>query len=148
MIDRYGSERRRHKRFPILRDLAEPIEVTVEEEKPRTLPAVMTNLSAGGLDLVIMGTFNSAGLLMLTFNIPGIEGITVTGKKVWSRVKGETTLVGIEFAHIAKKHLQHINAMAKAYWDCEDRIDRGEFEICFRECPYWALCTKTVKLKL
>ena len=142
------EERRKHPRFPVIKDLAEPIEVMVAGSKPLSFPGVLTNLSAGGLDLILMGTLNNTDNVQLTLsNIPGLDGLKVAGKIVWTKEKGGTTLVGIQFTQIHPHQQDHINTMAKAYWECEGRIESGDFEICFRECSYWDLCGKTYKLK-
>lgn len=144
------SERRKHPRFPILRDLAEPVEIVIAGKKSQSLPGVLTNLSAGGVDIVLMGALDKSrpaqNLKLSLNNIPGLDPIKLAGRVVWTREKGETTLMGIQFTQIAAKHQKQINDMARAYWECEGRIDRGEFEICFRECSYWEPCRKPVKL--
>ena len=50
-----AKDRRRHRRFPIIEGLVEPIEVVWYDDKQRQSkrqPAVLTNLSAGGMSLV------------------------------------------------------------------------------------------------
>jgi c-di-GMP-binding flagellar brake protein YcgR len=144
-------ERRKHTRLPIIKDLAEPIEIVVSGKQPTSLPGILTNLSAGGLDLVLMGSLSEThqpkNLELSLSHIHGLHDLKVSGRIVWTREKGGTTLVGIEFTQIGAKHQKHINDMAKAYWECESRIEQGEFEICFRECAYWGLCSKPVKLQ-
>jgi c-di-GMP-binding flagellar brake protein YcgR len=145
------AERRKHKRFPIIKDLAEPIEIRVAGKEPLALPGVLTNLSAGGLDLVLMGAFdgrhNPHNVQLSLDHIHGFDDLKVSGQIIWTREKGGTTLMGIQFTQIGERHKERINRMAKAYWECENRIEQGDFEICFRECTYWNLCSKTVKLK-
>ncbi|HMX94555.1 MAG TPA: hypothetical protein PKC50_04865, partial [Elusimicrobiota bacterium] len=46
-------DNRRHKRFPVLKDMAEPVDLFVMDQPPREVPAVLTNLSAGGMALVV-----------------------------------------------------------------------------------------------
>ena len=145
-------ERRKHQRFPIIKDLAEPIEILVMGKKSISLPGVLTNLSAGGIDLILMGPLTEEqkpqNLELSLKHLAGLGEISkISGRIVWTHQKGDTTLVGIQFTQISSHHQKVINDMAKAYWECEGRIDRGEFEICFRECPYWGLCRKPVKLK-
>jgi c-di-GMP-binding flagellar brake protein YcgR len=145
------ADRRKHQRFPIIKDLAEPIEIVLTGKDPVSLPGVLTNLSAGGLDLILMGEMGeqrkAQNIQLSLSHLHGFDNIKLSGRIVWTSEKGGTTLVGIEFTQISPKHREYINTMAKAYWECEGRIDRGEFEICFRECSYWNLCNKPAKLK-
>jgi len=147
-MNKHPAERRRHKRFPVIRDLAEPLEIVVMGAKSFSLPGILTNLSAGGLDLILMGRLEQKGPVQITLNnIPSLDGYKISGRIVWTMEKGETSMVGIQFSGLPQEQENHINAMATSYWECESRIEGGEFEICFRECSYWNLCTKTSKLK-
>jgi len=145
------AERRQHTRFPIIKDLAKPIEILIAGKEPVALPGILTNLSAGGIDLILMGSLDAEHkphkIQLSLSHIHGLDDLKVSGRIVWAREKGGTTLVGIEFTQIGAHHQKQINVMAKAYWECENRIEQGEFEICFRECSYWNLCSKLVKLK-
>ena len=45
------DERRKHKRFPIIKDLAEPIELAmVDSQHMSKIPGILTNFSAGGME--------------------------------------------------------------------------------------------------
>lgn len=147
-MNKHHEEKRKHKRFPIIKDIAEPLDILIlGGEKPSSITGILTNLSAGGVDLVLMGTVQNKESVQLTLNhIPNLDGLKVSGRVVWTKEKGGTTAIGIQFTQIDPRQQDRINTMANAYWACEDRINAGEFEVCFRECSYWNLCTKQVKL--
>src|SRR5436190_341404 len=97
------KERRKHKRLPVIKDLAEPIELVITQpnsKEPLHVPGVLTNLSAGGMDLVLLGGLNGKPTIKLNMHLPGFDRFEVEGKIVWSRPKGNTSLVGIQFTKI------------------------------------------------
>lgn len=144
------NERRKHRRLPVIKDLAEPIELTVLDSASkgmRRVPGVVTNLSAGGMDLVLLDTIEGTPRFRLTMHLPGFDRFEVEGKLVWMRPKGVTCIIGIEFTKIDADHQRQLGHMAEAYWECEDRIRVQAPTICFHGCTYWDLCEKDVKLK-
>lgn len=142
------DERRKHKRFPIIKDLAEPIELAViDNHHMAKVPGILTNFSAGGMDLVLMGTIPDKSGIRLSMHLPGFDRFSVEGRMVWSHPKGATSQVGIEFTKIDSDHVKQINHMADAYWECEQRIKDRAPTICFHGCVYWDLCEKPAKLK-
>jgi c-di-GMP-binding flagellar brake protein YcgR len=144
------KERRKHKRLPVIKDLAEPIELVISEphsKEPKHVPGVLTNLSAGGMDLVLLGTFEGKPTIKLNMHLPGFDRFEVEGKMVWSRPKGNTSIVGIQFTKIDADHAKQLTHMAEAFWECEDRIRTKAPTICFHGCTYWDLCEKPAKLK-
>jgi c-di-GMP-binding flagellar brake protein YcgR len=143
-----GIERRKHKRLPVLKDLAEPVELNIfEANHSKLVPGILTNLSAGGMDLVLMTVIQGHPTFKLNMHLPGFDRFEVHGKLVWSRPKGDTSIVGIQFTKIDKDHSSQISHMADAYWECEDRIREKAPTICFHGCTYWDMCSKPAKLK-
>ena len=143
-------ERRKHKRLPVINDLAEPIELTFVESRnhqPITVPGVLTNLSAGGMDLVLLAPIDGKPVFRLQMHLPGFDRFEVEGKVVWSKPKESTTQVGIQFTKIDPDHEHQIKHMTDAFWECEDRIRTQAPTICFHGCSYWDLCEKPAKLK-
>lgn len=144
------KERRKFKRLPVIKDLAEPIELTILDASikgTRRVPGVVTNLSAGGMDLVLLDAIEGKPSFRLTMHLPGFDRFEVEGKLAWSRPKGTTSIIGIEFTRIDKDHQKQLSHMAEAYWECEDRVRTQAPIICFHGCTYWDLCEKPVKLK-
>ena len=131
-----------------MKDLAEPVEITIIDSKTsHQLPAVLTNLSAGGMDLILLGTFSGKPSFRLNMHLPGFDHFEVEGKLAWSRPKDSTSIIGVQFTKIDPDHAQQINHMAEAHWECEDRIKTKAPTICFHGCSYWDLCSKPAKLK-
>jgi hypothetical protein len=141
------DDRRKHGRFPVIKDLAEPVEIYVMSDPPRELPAVLTNLSAGGMSLVVFTHVTGDTRLRMILSMPGLQGLEVNGHVAWAQTKGDTTLVGVTFGHLNGESARRINHMAEAYQDCETKLSFGVKDVCFRECAYWPLCHKPVKLK-
>lgn len=144
------KERRKFKRLPVIKDLAEPIELTLlnaDNKNTRRVPGVLTNLSAGGMDLVLLEALEGNPTFRLNMHLPGFDRFEVEGKLAWSRPKGSTSIIGIQFTKIDKDHASQLNHMAEAYWECEDRVRAKAPTICFHGCTYWDLCEKSVKLK-
>lgn len=144
------KERRKHKRLPVIKDMAEPIELLLQDthtKEVKRLPGVLTNLSAGGMDLVLLGPLEGHPTIKLNMHLPGFDRFEVEGKLVWSKPKDSTSIVGIQFTKIDKDHEHQLTHMAEAYWECEDRIRKKADTLCFHGCTYWDLCEKSVKLK-
>ncbi len=111
------KERRKHKRFPVVKDFAEPVELAIlNNHHLDKIPGVVTNLSAGGMDLVLMGQLAGTPNIRLNMRIPGFDRFEVEGKVVWSRQKESTSIVGIQFTKIDPKIATRITHMAEVYW--------------------------------
>lgn len=144
------KERRKHKRLPVIKDLAEPIELSFRSPNTKEfqhLPGVLTNLSAGGMDLVLLSPLEGKPEFRMNLHLPGLDRFEIEGKLVWTKPKGATTMVGIQFTKIDSDHQKQLIHMAEAYWECEDRIREKAPTICFHGCTYWDLCEKPAKLK-
>ncbi len=143
-----GKERRKHRRLPVIKDLAEPVELTIlDSTGTKRIPGILTTLSAGGLDLILMGHVTGKPNLKLSIHLPGFDRFQVEGKLAWSRDKEATSALGVEFTKIDADHARQITHMADAYWECEERIQKQAPTICFHGCTYWDLCEKPAKLK-
>ncbi|MBI4397472.1 MAG: PilZ domain-containing protein [Elusimicrobia bacterium] len=141
------DERRKHKRFPVIRDLAEPVELFVQDEHPREVPAVLTNLSVGGMSLVVFAHVTGDTRLKIILNVPGLEGVELNGHVTWEERKGDTTNVGVKFNHVSHDFTKRINLMAEDFQNCELKLSFGLKDVCFRDCTYWPLCGKAVRMK-
>ena len=143
------NERRKHKRLPVLKDMAEPIELTMIDSHfhSRQVPGVITNLSAGGMDLVLMEAIKGTPSLKLNMHLPGLDRFEVEGNIVWNRPKEHTSVVGIQFTKIDPDHQKQLTHMGEAHWECEERIRSESQTICFHGCANWDLCEKPAKLK-
>jgi len=142
-----AQERRKETRTVILEELAEPVSLYMIDEPHWSAPAVLTDLSSKGMGLVVMAHITGKTDIRMTINLPGLEGVTVEGKIVWLSSKGETTRVGVSFEKIAPQYVSRINHMAEANADCDTKLSFGIKDVCFRDCKFWPLCDKAVKLK-
>ncbi len=142
------SERRKHNRL-IIKDIAEPIELFVMGEKhtPQEVPAVITNLSAGGMALVVFAHITGDTKLKMDMKLPGMGNMSFEGRVAWTQPKGDTTQVGVKFSHVSHEDAKRINSVAEGYQDCETKLSFGVKDVCFEKCSYWLLCSKPVKLK-
>lgn len=160
MIHRNGthkSERRKHARFPIVGNLIEPItlryaapkaakvEKKIATSDALTQPAILTNLSAGGMQLITFLAPPHAKRLDMILNLPGLDHMPVTGRVVRVHEKGETFVVGIQFLKIQRRHQKRINEMAVDNLDCETRLSLALPEACVRACRFNSLCHKAQK---
>ena len=140
-------ERRRHARLRVVEGMIEPITVELGGEKTHSIgqPAILPNLSAGGMSLLMFIEPPHARRLDMVLNIPGLERVPIQGKVLRVHEKGPTFNVGIAFTLIGKKHQEHINAMAEDHGDCEARIALKLPEVCVKTCSFHALCAKPHK---
>ncbi len=128
-------------------DLAEPVELCVMGDHPYEVPAVITTLSAGGLSMLVFAHVAGDTRLKIVLDVPGLEGVEIEGHVVWAKHKGNISTVGVQFSRIDSAHAHQINKMAEDDQKCETERSFGVKDICYRECSYWALCSKPVKLK-
>lgn len=153
---KHSTDRRKHRRLAVVSDLVEPIVLSYAPDPKdkkgapipkhlRTQPAVLTNLSAGGMSLITFLAPPHAKAFKMTLTIPGLDHLPVTGRVVRVAKKGETYIVGIEFIKIAKKFQRAIARMADDDADCNTRISLGLPEACVPGCAFTPLCTKTQK---
>lgn len=146
-------ERRRHQRLPVVEGMVEPITIGFggtqgkrsASGKDAQQPAILTNLSAGGLSLITFLEPPRARRLEMVLLLPGLNHVPVEGKVVRVHEKGQTFNVGIAFTKISKKHRERINAMAQDHMDCETRIALKLPEVCVSTCSFHALCAKPQK---
>ena len=127
--------------------MAEPVDLFILDEPARHLPAVLTDLSAGGMSLVVFAHVSGDTRLRIVLNIPGLPSLKLEGYVAWTEAKGDTTFLGLSFSHISPDDVKRINHMAEGYQDCELKLSFGLKDVCFRQCAYWSLCSKSIKLK-
>jgi hypothetical protein len=141
-----GGDRRQHYRFPVCEGMIEPITVKFDEMKSKgAQPAILTNLSAGGMSLLMFLAPPSAKRFDMVLTLPGLSEIPVEGKVVRVNQKGETYSIGIAFTKITKKLQTRISSMAQDHIDCEMRIALKLPEVCVNSCSFHAMCGKTQK---
>lgn len=137
-----NKERRKHQRIPIIKDLAEPVNIIIMAEKPIEMPAVLTNLSAGGMCLVVFAHVIGNTKFKLVLNLKGVEGIELQCRVAWAESKGDTTVIGVSFFNMKHEDMKKINHMAEHFLDCETKRSFGIKDICDPTCNYWPMCVK------
>ena len=156
MID----ERRRDIRFPVMHNVGEPIVLKItNNHKNLTIPGFILNLSCGGMKIVTLGS-QAAQLhcgihFVLNLKLPNLNSQNMEGKIVRIEKGDKAKLhhsedewfLGLQFTKIKAHDAHLINRMAEDWGICEAKLEMGLPDVCFRECAYWPLCEKNVKLK-
>lgn len=145
-----GADRRRHYRFPVVGGMVEPINISFDSAtrssgRTRSQPALLTDLSAGGMSLVLFSEPPKVKLLEMVLQLPGLDRVPVAGKMVRIHEKGHTYAVGIAFTRISKSDQNRITRMAQDHIDCEIRIALRLPEACVPTCTFHNLCAKPQK---
>lgn len=145
--EKSGPDRRSSPRLPVVEGMIEPITVKFDASQSSNgaQPAIMTNLSAGGMSLLMFLEPPHAKKLDMVLTIPGLNHLPIEGKVVRVNQKGETYSVGIAFTKIEKKHQSRITSMAQDHLDCETRLALKLPEACVKTCTFHSLCGKPQK---
>lgn len=154
----HHPERRVHKRFSVVDGLVEPITLRYAEPEKRagakqdkhalsvkSQPAVLTDLSAGGMSLIVFMEPPHAKRFEMDLNIPGLNHVSIEGRVLRIHQKGETFNVAVQFVRIDTKHQDRINEMAEDHLDCETRIALNLPDACVPACHFHWLCRKPQK---
>jgi len=144
MSEKKGAERRQHRRFSVVEGMIEPITLQLGGDG-KAQPVIMTDLSAGGLSLLMFCEPPHSKNFDMVLAIPGLERITIGASIVRVHQKGETYSIGLSFTKIAKKFQERIAAMADDNADCETRVALRLPEACVPDCRFHSLCAKPVK---
>ncbi len=139
-----GAERRQHRRFNVVEGMIEPITLEMAADR-KAQPAIMTDLSAGGISLLVFCEPPHSNNFEMHLSIPGLERTLIEAKIVRIHQKGETYSLGLAFLKIAKKVQDRIACMADDNADCETRVALRLPEACVRDCHFHSLCAKPVK---
>ena len=142
-----GAERRQHRRFSVVEGMVEPItlQFTTDDSAKKSQPVIMTDLSAGGMSLLMFIEPPHAKSFEMVLAIPGLDNAPIEATVVRVHQKGETYSVGLNFLKIAKKAQERIETMADDNADCETRLSLRLPEACVPTCHFHALCAKTMK---
>jgi hypothetical protein len=141
------EERRRHPRLPLHLSVAKLVDFKFDGlDTPA--PAVLVDLSAGGLAMICFALPPQANELTFRMSLPGLVNAKLKGKIVRAKRKGETYHVGIEFTEFQDKWAHMIGKLAKAFNVCEERLQQGDRHFCFRECAFFPLCQKEEKARV
>jgi hypothetical protein len=136
-------EKRRHNRLPVLHEMDEPIQISIDK---KAVPGILVDLSAGGMALLSFTSIPVGMNINLFIDVPGLKTQALEGKIVWALAKGEMWRIGIVFTKIDPVDFRHINRLAFDSSDCETKLALGVTDICYNKCSYYRLCDKPIKL--
>ena len=141
------KERRLHARLPIIHGVVEPVDLVYSAagDKNITQPAILADLSAGGMRLMSFLEPPKGKTLEMCLTLHGLGQVPVKGRISWIRGKGGVFMTGIAFTEISKQAVQKITHMAEDYEDCETRVELKLPESCVPNCRCHYLCNKPQK---
>lgn len=136
-----GAERRLHRRFSVVEGMVEPITLELEgaDSGNRKQPAIMTDLSAGGISLLMFVEPPHTRSFEMTLSVPGLHEVPIEAKVVRVHQKGETYSVGLSFLKIPRDAQKRIEKMAEDSADCDTRKALGLPDACGTDCPFHSL---------
>jgi hypothetical protein len=142
-----AQERRRHPRLPLHLSVAKLVDFKFDGLE-QSAPAVLVDLSAGGLAMILFAMPNMTKDLTFSMSLPGLVNAKLKGKIVRARRKGETYMVAIEFTEFQDKWANLVSKLTKAYSACEERLLQGDRHFCFKDCAFFPLCQKEEKARV
>jgi len=142
------KERRKHRRIPAVTVAKQALVESPEAKLKKEVPAIIYNVSAGGMALITFLSLPVNAFINLNFNLDGLKLKDVEGRIVRVEGKEKTYLVVIAFTKIRAEVKKRINMMADAFDLCETRRMMGEENICSAECTYYQLCAKPIKVEI
>jgi len=129
------QERRRHPRLPVHLSVAKLIEFKCEGDE-QSIPAVLVDLSVGGLAMVAFALPRLTQKVTFRLDIPGLVSAQLHGHVVRAIKKGETFQVAVAFDEFKDQWSHLISKLIKSAKDCEDRWSQGDRTHCPKECAY------------
>jgi len=141
------QERRRHPRLPLHLSVAKMVDFKFDG-LAQSAPAVLVDLSAGGLAMICFAMPQMAKDLTFSLSLPGLVNAKLKGKIIRARRKGDTYHVAIEFTEFQDKWANLVGKLTKAYTVCDERLLQGDRMFCFRECAFFPLCGKEEKARV
>lgn len=136
-------ERRKHKRFPVVKRLSEPVDIFVESPDQGdeiAMPGVIVDISVGGMRLITFAPIDENSALSLNMDLPAIGRAEMDAKVVWTRQKRGVYEIGMEFIKIPDEISQKLQKMGKAFEKCIASLANGKTNTCSQECPCYMIC--------
>ncbi len=137
-----GQERRKHPRLPLHLSVAKLVDFKCEGlDQP--IPAILVDLSAGGLSMVAFALPSIAKQVTFQLDLPGIVNAQLHGRVVRAHKKGETYQVAIAFTEFQEKWAKLVAKLVKSYEQCDYRFAvLGGTPSCSKKCAYHSLLDK------
>ncbi|MDD5687578.1 MAG: PilZ domain-containing protein [Elusimicrobia bacterium] len=140
------NEKRRFKRFPVLYHLVKPVLIKTGNMSNETaLPAIMANLSAGGMALFTFAPLAIGQKLLISFVLRDLKIENIEAKIVRCENKEGSYVIGFQFLNITKEIDNKLRRMADDFDACQMRIVLGDKSACKKDCGYFDHCQKPIK---
>lgn len=141
------SEKRRHRRMPVISNLIEPVNLfyKTSDGKETSLVAILADLSASGMRMISFLGAPMADTFSISLQLPGLSKMEIQARMAWVKQKENVYTVGIEFTNIKPEHAAIISAMADDFNDCDTRILLRLPEACVASCKACHICNKIQK---
>lgn len=144
--------KRKHFRIPLDKFFVEQVEVFRSDSSGRVfdrVKGIVNNISTGGLMATVDEPVKLKEYLSIVFRWPGgLESQRVLVQTVWVSGAGFRKTLGLQFKNLPGTAADLLNKITADYASCEKRIGFGLKDICQRQCAFWPLCRKPVKLKI
>ena len=141
-----NAEKRKFKRFPVLYHLIKPVLIRTRGSKAGiSSPAIMANLSAGGMALLTFSPLAVGKNILISFDLKDLKIDNVKSKVVRCENKEGSYILGVQFLNLKKELADVINKMADDFDSCETRILIGEIPVCRYGCSYFEHCQRIAK---
>ena len=140
------AEKRKSKRFPVLYHLIKPVLIRTQDSKSEiSSPAIMANLSAGGMALLTFSPLPVGKNLLISFDLKDLKIDNVIGKVVRCENKESSYILGVQFLNLKNEIANSINKLADDFDFCKTRILLGEKPVCRKGCSYFEHCQRIAK---
>lgn len=105
------------------------------------------NISTEGVAALLRAKVRKRKQFWVLLELPGpLEGVRLRAKVVWVEKDPSGTHAGMVFLKPSPGAIQAIARIAHNYKVCEANISVGIKDACRRDCAYWDLCRKPIKL--
>ncbi|OGS26777.1 MAG: hypothetical protein A2297_02155 [Elusimicrobia bacterium RIFOXYB2_FULL_48_7] len=141
----HGTERRKHARLPVMKNIAKPVELLLGESST-PVPAILLDLSGGGMGILTFVPFKPGTVICAKIDLPGLKTNVIEGKVMWDIARENTFRLGISFVKIEKEDFDKVEKAAEDFVKCENKIALEEKNICHPRCHYHAICDKKIKV--
>ncbi|AKL97855.1 PilZ domain-containing protein [Endomicrobium proavitum] len=135
-------EKRKSRRMPVIK-FEEPVNLNIGGKK---VPGVILDISADGIQLMTYANIPVGSEIFLELDTKFLKLKQLSGKVVWSHLKGDMYRTGINITYIDTLDAKLLNRIATDYNDCEKKIALGAPDVCSKKCSYCNLCAKTQKI--
>lgn len=141
------SEKRKHRRMPVISNLIEPVNLfyKTQDGKETSLVAILADLSASGMRMISFLGAPLAERFSISLQLPGMERMEISARMAWVKQKENVYTVGIEFTDMNPQNAALISAMADDFNDCDTRILLRLPEVCVPTCRAHRICNKIQK---